>query len=219
MFKKILLTFFVCALGISFNFYAMSLSSSALTRTEEVVRENALKTLKISAWNKAYKTGDKSIISSINGLIGTIAINDEKNKKKIIMQIGKLPEDWKEAIPEKLNYHPRIDQWSQGSIELLDVNVNYDKMEKDSINNHCFPEMVDYIIQKFGTRGIYTDKNGLDKPQLTMVGRIEHKDASGSVVSGKFEYTFFEDADGVKTLYHRFFRPHKFNYKTLYNKK
>lgn len=177
-------------------------NASELTRPEELARTIALKSLKIPAWNKTYATEDGSVVTAINALIGTVTIHDSQHNKKIVLHIGALPAGWKECLPEKITYHARIKQWSEVPIEELE-----EEFDEHSIRNHTFPEMVDYIIQKFGKRGLYS-KSGLEKgdPQLTLAGRIIHIDTDESI-SGEFQYTFFETANGRKVLFHRFFKP------------
>ena len=157
----------------------------------------------LKEWNRLCACPDNSVISSLNEKVKVIKISGgSKTSKRAELQIGHIDPDCRTRSIERFAYHPRVEAFRVHGYKDHD--------------NHSFPEMVDFVLQKLGEINRLEDPISLDcfRISLRLHGRLIHP-IEDSKISGTFELSFVCTDQGNFVI-HRLFRPSSFNYKTLH---
>lgn len=147
----------------------------------------------LKKWNAAFKCDDESIVTAV------IKISPGTGSKRAEVMVSELPKDWETRKVDRLRDH--------GRVLAFRAAIRYEEFD-----NHSFPDMVDFVLQRFGQRTLADAED--HRITLSLPGRLVHPDTEMSV-SGVFEVTFVEE-DGRKLIIHRLLRPPKFNWKTVH---
>ena len=148
------------------------------------------------AWNANFMVNDGSFVSKIDTEEKIFIINDVQRHEQLIVRAKELPKrDFTEI--EALKFHKRIFE-RQGLGKM--------KLEHNTMYNHTFAEMLDYVIQYVGERVPFSSDGSSALEDQLIVNVTRKNTDTGKEISCKAEYTFGQKGEDVY-VYHRLLRP------------